>query len=223
MNKATWTSILITALSISLPAQAGEWDNQITFLSNHIYRGFSYSGERPGIQAQSNWSRRNFRLEGIVSPLSIDGEDGLDKKLGVRMNWTVLPNLEMSTGIQHSHYDGLLPELTELTTGLTWRRGNHYTRVEAFGALGNQVGSRHVDIELGWFLPRDYRFAMAWGNTRSFAYLDKNDHDYYRFELNRSIQRGQWTLRFERAYDTGFIKSLSNEHRLMLSYTLDLR
>ena len=200
-------------------ARANEWQNDIALSSNYIFRGFSYSGEKPVVQAQSTWRfDSGVSLRGFVSSIEIGSEKGREVRLGAVYERNVYTDLNLTVAMDTTDYDGLLPNQTETSIGFTYRRGRGYLKSTGYFEIAEQKGSRTVDVEIGWRLDDQSTATFAWGNTRSFALLGNDDHDFYRFRYTRGSENNAWMITFERAYDTGVTSPVSNDQRLVATY-----
>ncbi|MEM7079747.1 MAG: hypothetical protein AAF513_14085 [Pseudomonadota bacterium] len=193
--------------------EAGETRVGLSVLSDYVYRGFSYSNDRPTVALALAHEWRQHSVFVRMTPVMLGEKRRLQVQAGFAHVWRDTPQLQIWSGLTSTR-SGLLPSLHEVVNGFVWRVGEHYVRTESFVALGGQMGSRHVDVELGWNLSDELTLAAAWGNTRQFGYLADADHDYYRVQLSSAGQRADWSLAFERAYDVGVPGELDDAPRV---------
>ncbi len=210
-----------------------DWQASVTVMSNYLYRGFSYSDDLPTTRVQVLRETPRWRVFVQAIPVKLADERGLEYQTGALRRFQMGENLTAWGGLlvtrsaifaSSSSSDRVANGVLdgELNFGFRWQRGRSFAEVDSFfglDSLGGGVlsGSRHVDITLGWQLAEHLSATAAWGNTRSFAYLDDNDHDYYRFGLQSERRRQFWSLEFERAYDTGYIKALNDDPKIVFT------
>lgn len=212
--------LIWVGLACGLPVWAdetGRWQRGVTVFSDYVYRGFSYSADAPSLGLGVTHHGANHRLSTALTMVRLEDADGVQARLGYTRYWVNRPELELWSGFQITS-GGPFPDLHEMVNGVRWRWAGRYLRSESFVALGGRLGSRHVDVELGWEFNNEMALAASWGNTRSFAYLDNADHDYYRVSIRGDMRKARWSLNFERAYDVGVTKALDDAPRVTASW-----